>query len=344
MLNCSHLQRMTDEIGMLQFSRDDHPDPRSGYTLDDNARALLVSLYMGEKGYPQACHYMSFLTHAQRSDGTWSNFLLDGKYCSTFDSEDSIGRAILACSAATISIWPDLASQASQLISNKLGDVTGFSSPRAVAYTLVGLCKGKMLCPDKQLHIIVNRLSSFLLGLYDKSRRSDWLWFEDYLTYCNAILPHALFSVYSFNGDKKCLKIAHESINFLNDILFREGYLNIIGNQGWYHRRGSVPLFDQQPVDAASIAFACWEAYQCLGKNEYIYLANLAYQWFRGKNIHRLSLYNKASGGCFDAITKDGINTNQGAESVLSLLLTDLLMQNNIRNELQVVKTSAGTC
>lgn len=343
MPNCSHLLRMTDEIGMLQFSQGDHPDPRSGYTLDDNARALLVSLYMGEEGYPHACRYMAFLAQAQSSDGTWSNFLLDGKYSSTFDSEDSIGRALMVCSAATLSVWPDLAFQSSQLISKKLGDVVNFSSPRAIAYTLVGLCKGKIPCPDKQLHDIVNRLSSFLTAIYDRARKPDWLWFEDYLTYCNAILPHALFCVYSFNGDKKCLKIAHESINFLNNILFREGYLNIIGNQGWYHRRGSLPLFDQQPVDAASTAFVCWEAYQCLGKNEYIYLANLAYQWFRGNNIHRLSLYDEESGGCCDAITNDGVNTNQGAESVLSLLLTDLLMENRIRNELQTVKTSSGT-
>jgi len=335
---------MTDETGMLQFSRGDHPDPRSGYTLDDNARALLASLYMGEKGYPAARGYMNFLTQAQMPDGSWSNFLLDEKYSSSFDSEDSIGRAIMACSAATVSVWPDLALQASQLISNKLGNVINFSSPRAIAYTLVGLCKGKVPCSDKQLHVIVSRLSSFLITLYDKTRRHDWFWFEDYLTYCNGILPQALFCVYSFNGDKKCLKAAHESINFLNDILFREGYLNIVGNQGWHHRKGSLPLFDQQPVDAASTAFACWEAYQCLGKNEYIYLAYRAYQWFLGKNIHNLPLYDEVSGGCCDAITEDGINTNQGAEAVLSLLLTDLLVDNSIRSELPVVKTSLGTC
>jgi len=344
MPNYSHVLRMTDEIGMLQFSQYDQPDPRSGYTLDDNARALLATLYMGEEGYPYACRYMSFLTKAQSSDGTWSNFLLDGKYYSNFDSEDSVGRAIVACSAATISVWPDLAFQASQLISNKLGDVIGFSSPRAIAYTLVGLCKGKMPCSDKQLHDIVKRLSAFLIALYERTRRRDWFWFEDYLTYCNAILPHALFCVYSFNGDKKCLKIAHEAMNFLNAILFREGCLNIIGNQGWYHRRGSLPLFDQQPVDAASTAFACWEAYQCLGKNEYINLANLACQWFRGKNIHGLSLYNDITGGCFDAITKDGLNANQGAESALSLLLTELLMESSIRSQLHVVQTPSGTC
>lgn len=344
MLNCNHLKRLTDEVGVLQFSRGDDPDPRSGYTLDDNARALLATLSMGEQGYPAACRYMNLLTQAQLPDGSWSNFLLDGKFSSTFDSEDSIGRAIIACSAATVSVWPDLALAGSQLLRNKLGAVIGFSSPRAIAYTLVGLCKGKIPCSVKQLHDMVNRLSASLIVLYDKTRRHDWFWFEDYLTYCNGILPQALFCVYSFNGDKKCLKIAHESINFLNDILFREGYLNIIGNHGWYHRQRSLPLFDQQPVDAASTAFACWEAYQCLGKNEYLYLAYLAYQWFLGKNIHNLSLYNKLTGGCYDAITEGGINTNQGAEAVVSLLLTDLLVDSSIRNELPAVKISAGTC
>lgn len=331
---------MTDENGMLQFSLADCPDPRSGYTLDDNARALLAALYMGEEAYSYARCYMKFLIQALRPDGTWSNLLRDGKYSSRFDSEDSIGRAILACSAATIGVWPDLAVQATQLISNKLSDATGFSSPRGIAYTLVGLCRGKMPCSDKYLCETINKLAGFLTGLYERNRSRDWLWFEDYLTYCNAILPQALFCVYSFNGDKKCLKIAHESINFLNGILFRKGYLNIIGNQGWYCRGGRLPLFDQQPVDAASTAFACWEAYQCLGKSEYLHLARLAHQWYRGKNIHHLSLCNADTGGCFDALTSEGINANQGAEAVLSLLLTDMLMEGSIRNELQEVKTS----
>jgi len=339
MPNYSYLLEMTEEVGMLQFSSNGKPDPRSGYTLDDNARALLAAIDMGNKGYPYACLFLNYLAQAQRPDGSWSNFLLDGKYFSTFDSEDSIGRAIMACSAATRSNWPDLAAQASRLIANKLVDVIDFTSPRAIAYTLVGLCKGNMPCTDKLLHEIVYKLSGFLLSLYDKTRSRDWLWFENSLTYCNGILPHALFSVYAFNGDKKCLKIAHESLSFLNDILFSKGYLNIIGNKGWYHRDGKVPLFDQQPVDAASIVFACWEAYCNLGKDDYIYLANLAHQWYRGKNIHGLSLYNETSGGCYDALTQDGVNLNQGAEAVLSLLLTDHLTNISINHELKMVES-----
>jgi len=337
MPNYSHFFHMVDDTGILQFSNKDLADPHSGYTLDDNARALLVSLSMGESAYPYALRFLYYLEQAQRPDGSWSNFYLDGKYFAHFDSEDSIGRALLACSAATRSDWLDLASQARRLLINQLPVVRSFTSPRAIAYALVGLCKGKMPCPEKIRHEIVSLLATYLTDLYARTRSRNWMWFEDYITYCNGILPHALFSVYAFNGDKKCLKIAHDSLNFLTGILFSQGYLNIVGNQGWYHRDGQLPPFDQQPVDAASVAFACWEAYQNLGKNEYLELAHLAHSWYRGHNIHGLSLYNEINGGCYDALTEGGLNLNQGAEAVLSLLLTDLLMAGSISRELPEV-------
>jgi hypothetical protein len=332
---------MTDEIGMLQFSQESRPNPRSGYTLDDNARALMVSIYMGEDGYDYARLFLNYLDRSQMADGTWSNFLLDGQYSARFDSEDSIGRAIMACSCATRSSWPDLEAQASRIIMNNIKATLGFSSPRAIAYTLVGLCKAQLAGPDKRQQEIVKQLADYLLGLYAGVRSRDWRWFEDSLTYSNAILPQALFSVYSFNGDKKCLQTAYESLVFLNDILFSQGYLNIIGNQGWYHRSGHPAGFDQQPVDAASMAFACWEAYHDLGNKEYLDLAELAHQWYRGKNIHGLSLFDTASGGCYDALTQEGVNLNQGAESVLSLLFTDLLLGGTIGPEFQLLKSSS---
>jgi len=331
---------MVDDIGILQFSKQDFPDYQSGYTLDDNARALIVSLSMGESAYPYALRFLNCLEQAQRPGGSWSNFYYEGKYFSDFDSEDSIGRALLACSAATRCDWPDVASLARKILINQLPAVKSFTSPRAIAYALLGLCKGEMPCPDKIRHEMVSLLAAYLTGLYSRTRSRDWMWFENYITYCNGILPHALFSVYAFNSDKKCLKIAHESLNFLNGILFSQGYLNIVGNQGWYHRNGKLPRFDQQPVDAASIAFACWEAYQNLGKREYMELAHLAHNWYRGRNIHGLSLYNEVSGGCHDALTENGLNLNQGAEAVLSLLLTDLLMAGSISRDLPEVKSS----
>jgi hypothetical protein len=340
MPNYSHLQRMTDEIGILQFSQGDIPDQRSGYTLDDNARGLLVAVLMGEDAYPYASRYLNYLAQAQRPDGSWSNFLLDGKYSSRFDSEDSLGRALMACAAASRSVWPDLAAQASQLLKNKLPCVRSLSSPRGIAYTLVGLCTGNIPCSDKHLNDLIGKLSNYLISRYEATRSKDWMWFEDSITYCSAILPHALLCVYNFNGNKKCLKIAHESLSFLNAILFSKGYLNIIGNHGWYNRAGTLPQFDQQPVDAASIAFACWEAYRNLGIKEYLDLADLAHQWYRGKNIHGVSLYNDNTGGCYDSLTQGGVNLNQGAEAVLSMLLADLLMDRCISQAQNKTKSS----
>jgi len=327
MLNYKHLLAMSDDTGMLQFSQLSKPDPTSGYTLDDNARALMVALHMEEDAYLHSRRYLHFLANAQRRDGTWSNFLLDGIYYSRFDSEDSIGRAIMACAAASRSSWPDLAALGGRLIINKLTDLPAFTSPRAIAYSLVGLCNGNIPCPNAFLAQVVRRLADFLAGRYESTSGRRWRWFENYLTYCNGILPQALLCVYEFNGNEHCLRIGKKSLDFLNDTLFRPGYLSIVGNAGWYQRGGRIPLFDQQPVDAASMVFANWQAYKVLGSREYLELARLGKRWYEGENIHGLSLADKTSGGCYDALTQDGVNLNQGAEAVLSMLLSELLME-----------------
>lgn len=341
MPNYKHFINMTDEFAFLQFSKNDNPDPESGYTLDDNARALLVSLFMGENGYPYACLFTRYLLQSQGKNGSWCNLFQNGKYIHSFDSEDSVGRAFLACSMAGNSDWNDIAYCCHGMLQRMLPHLAGFTSPRGIAYSLIGLCKTRFSFPaEKQIEDLVHLLAAKLLKMYNSKRSRNWKWFEDQFTYCNGILPHALFAVYAYNGDKKCLKVAHESLGFLNDILFAKGYLNIIGNEGWYHRGGKVPVWDQQPVDAASIIFACFEAYQAIGRSEYLDLVHLGHQWYRGKNIHGLSLYNEQTGGCYDALTRQGVNLNQGAEAVLSLLLSDLLLENNIITALPEVVSS----
>lgn len=326
-----HLLRMTDATGILQFSQYGNPDPMSGYTLDDNARALLVFLAAKNETPKNVGSYINYLYAAQQPDGSWSNFLLNNQFSSHFDSEDSIGRAILACSTGTLSQYTEISKICSNMLRKSLPLVYHFTSPRAIAYVLVALCKGKIPeLKNIKLRETVNRLSYYLIGLYENRHFPGWYWFEDYLTYCNGILPQAMLNVYSFNGNKKAYKVGRESLDFLNSILFRKGYLNIIGNQGWYCREGEIALFDQQPVDAASIALACAEAYQVIGKDEYHYLADVAHKWYRGLNYHGLSLYNSATGGCYDALTEEGVNLNQGAEAVLSLLLTDLALEEPI--------------
>ena len=338
MLDYRYIKELTDEAGILQFSKLAIPDKRSGYTLDDNARALIVSMYMDE-GYQYAQKYIWYIKNSQQKDGSWSNFFLDGRFCSHFDSEDSIGRALLACSLASSAPWPDIADLCQQIYENNIHKAISFRSPRAISYALLAICKGNETL-SKQKSELLDKLKEYLFSLYEVNHSSKWLWFENYLTYCNGILPQALFSVYTATGNRKALKIAHDSLNFLNSILFRNDYLNIVGNQGWYQRGGNIGLFDQQPVDAASTVHACFEAYNAIGEPEYLELALKAYQWYRGRNIHGISLYDQNTGACFDALSCDGVNKNRGAEAVLSLLLSDILMENFVEQEKKVDKSS----
>ncbi|MDD3890406.1 MAG: hypothetical protein PHR65_10895 [Syntrophomonadaceae bacterium] len=327
-----HLRAMTDETGLLQFSHKSIPDPLSGYTLDDNARALIISLSM-DSDMKYARKYATWLYNAQQNDGSWSNFQLNNEYFSSYDSEDSIGRALLACSLGLSSDCEEVQKMCHTMLLSNIHQVYKFRSPRAIAYSLVGICKNESTQLNVEKLYLVSRLSECLINLYQTAHTKKWLWFEDYLTYCNGILPQAMFAVYALNGNKKALKIGHDSLGFLNNILFRKAYLNIVGNQGWHQKDGNPnpPLFDQQPVDAASIALACWEAYKAIGGKEYLQLATLACRWYHGLNIHGLSLYDEKTGGCYDALTIDGVNKNQGAEAVISLLLCEIIAEKSLK-------------
>jgi hypothetical protein len=324
-----HLERMTDEGGMLQFSRLGAPDRDSGYTVDDNARALLVALNMqGEKRRKLAGAYIRFLDIAQGADGWWCNWKLNGRFVTTIDSDDSQGRAFLSCCAASLCELEDVREAGRKMALRALPVLISLMPPRSVAYALLGICLNPGLHGRRSgvLAGVARDFSNHLIGLYDKSRRRNWHWFEDDLTYCNGILPHALFAYYSFSQDRKALRVARDTLGFLTDALFARGYLNIVGNQGWWHRGAEIPCYDQQPVDACSTALACAQAFRATGDSQYRSLAELAYDWYQGNNINRIGLYDATTGGCYDALIPDGVNHNQGAESLLSLLLSQQMI------------------
>lgn len=322
MPNYNHFLQMIDEQGMLQFSLLAVPDKASGYTLDDNARALIIALHMDNPSLAE--RLVRNLDKARRPDGSWSNLLLDGCYYNNFDSEDSIGRGLVACSLGARSPWPRVNEPCSKMFSQYIKSLDNFTSPRAIAYGILALTRAK---PGRGQLALLQKLCDKLVNLYQKHQSVHWHWFEDYMTYCNGILPQALMAAYQVTGDKRTIKVAHDSLKQLVDVLFRQGFLNIIGNQGWYQKGNIIPLYDQQPVDAASTAFACNEAYQVLGLNDYRDLARLACLWYKGLNVNGLSLINPENGGCYDALTEDGVNRNQGAEAVLSYLASRIVME-----------------
>jgi len=317
---------MTDERGLIQFAQGEKPDTRSGYTIDDNARAFIVALiWEDETGRELAGRYAGFLCRAQREDGTWCNWWLPERgFVTDLDSDDSLGRAFLASCLGAVRGEGEVQENSCRMLKKALPAVERLRYPRGIAYAVIAgslLAKGM---PDLREcgYQIAAELGDGLASLYLQNREPGWWWFEDALTYCNGVLPQALFAYYEVKAEKRVLAMAEDSLRFLGDAVFARGYLTPVGNRGWWARGGSMPLFDQQPVEACSMVLACLFAHRVTGKIEYKEMAAMAHAWYFGKNIQGLSLYNRDTGGCHDALTPEGLNLNQGAEAVVSMLMS----------------------
>ena len=166
-----------------------------------------------------------------------------------------------------------------------------------------------------------------LLKLYAKQSSVKWRWFEEYLTYCNARLPHALFEAYEFIKNESYLQVAKDSFNFLLKVQMRNTIFVPIGNNGWYKKGQEKAIYDQQSVEASCMTETALTAFRVTGNNNFRTTAHTIFAWFLGKNTQGLWVYNPQTGGCHDGITPEGLNLNQGAEATVTYLLARLNME-----------------
>jgi len=344
-----HLFRLTDDTGIMQHSKFGVPDPRFGYTTDDNSRALIVATmfyrnYREEKYLNLIYRYSSFILNSQTPKGNFKNFMgYDRRFLEDEGSEDSFGRTIWALGyCISENILPlSLRRLYKELLQNALKYIEYIKSPRSKAYVILGLYYSlKESTLDRvQIKEYISHLSKSLVRQFRENVDESWKWFEDIMAYSNAILPLSLFEAYKALGEKDILDVALNSMEFLEKIVFRYGYFKPIGCKGWYIRGGTIAEYDEQPVEAGEMILLYKEAYEVLRDVSYICKAKDTFMWFHGKNSKKVSLIDNETSGCYDAITPDGVNLNQGAESLLSYLLAYFTMMDllNVRKELTVV-------
>jgi glycosyltransferase involved in cell wall biosynthesis len=337
-LKLSHLNQMTDDTGMLQHAIFTIPNRREGYTTDDNARALILAVLLehldknrfGEAGLPPAKSaglYLSFLEHAfNPPKSRFKNFLrYDRRWNEPVGSEDCHGRALWALGTVLgRSKDQGLRGAAGRLFEFSLPTVLEFSSPRAWAYTLLGIQEYLTSYPgDRDAQKVRSALSRRLLGMYESIRRPDWKWFENVVAYGNARLPQALLLVGSACSDDRMISAGLEALDWLSSTQCCEinHHFVPIGSQGFYRQDGEKARFDQQPLEAAGAVSACLQAYRVTGDTRWRNEAWSAFNWFLGDNDLQLPLYDSATGGCRDGLHPDRANENQGAESTLSFLM-----------------------
>src|SRR6266446_3426900 len=344
-----HLNRMTDDTGMLQHAIFTLPSRGEGYTTCDNARALILAVVMGQLGKGQlnrdqgqranpaaedlALRYLSFLEHAfNPAKGRFKNFLrYDRRWNEPVGSEDCHGRALWGLgSVLGRSQDQGCRGAAGRLFEFSLPAAVEFTSPRAWAYTLLGIQEYLESYPgDRDAQKVRSALSRRLFEMYASIRQPDWKWFENVLAYGNSRLPQALLVVGSATSDDRMISAGLESLDWLSQIQRCETNHRFvpIGSQGFYHQNGDKARFDQQPLEAAGAVSASLQAYRVTGDSRWRNEAWSAFNWFLGNNDLQLPLYDSVSGGCRDGLHPDRANENQGAESTLSFLMALLEMR-----------------
>ena len=328
-----HVRAMTDDTGMLQHAIFSIPRYDDGYCLDDNARALLLMALLEEAGSDDPAvvralgsRYLAFVSHAfDRTTGRFRNFLSYARHwLEPCGSEDSHGRALWALGAIVGRAGdPGRQSLAGDLFHAASPAVTTFTSPRAWAYALLGFDEYlRAFQGDSTAAARRDELADRLLGLFERTSRPDWPWFEDSVTYCNSRLSQALI----VSGDRMdrsdMLDAGMRSLDWLISVQSSpEGQFAAIGSSGFYERGASPAVFDQQPVEASAMVSACLDAYRVHHDRRWLMQARWAFNWFLGENHLQHWLFDPATGGCRDGLHVDRANQNQGAEATLSFLL-----------------------
>jgi glycosyltransferase involved in cell wall biosynthesis len=332
-LKLNHLARMTDSTGIFQHAIFSVPNFSEGYCTDDNARAFILAVLLGELGHePERARTVGttcagFLQHAFDADTKrfHNHMSFDRRWLDDPGSEDCQGRALWALGVGVgRSPLRSFQMMAGQLFALALPALTEFTSPRTWAFGLIGIHEYlRRLRGDSLVNQTRDTLTSRLMELFQRNAKPDWRWFEEDLSYDNAKLAHALILSGRATGQPAVFERGLQALRWLTELQVSEKeHFRPIGSNGFYRRGGVRANFDQQPIEAQATVSACLEAYRATSDFWWYEQAQRAFDWFIGWNDLGQELYSPESGGCSDGLHVDRVNGNQGAESTLAFLLS----------------------
>jgi glycosyltransferase involved in cell wall biosynthesis len=328
----THINRLTDDTGIIQHAKFGIPNLKEGYCLDDNARALLMVLMAYRqmkdmRALELSPIYLSYIHYMQNTNGTFKNFLsFSRNYLDEVGSEDSFGRTIWALGYLLGNAPNDAYYQTGKMIFfNAAPNFEKLESIRSIANTMIGISYYLKSNPsDDNMTERLRNLANILTKHYKENETHDWKWFESLLAYDNGILPLALLHSAQILNDDKITKTALNSMDFLTKHTLKDNYLSIIGNEKWYKKEGERSVFAQQPIDAMAMVLMYHQAFHVTKDKKYLNKLYTSFLWFLGENDLRMSLYDFETQGCCDGFESYGVNRNQGAESSLAYLISHL--------------------
>lgn len=331
-LDFSYIEILTKPTGIIQHAKFNIPDYHHGYCLDDNCRSLLLYCKAFNHLEPKYRNkyisiYLSFIQYAQKSDGNFRNFMsFDHNFLERIGSDDSFGRTIWALgyllSREEITNFHAIAKE---IFDRAYPHMENCKSVRAVAYQILGLIHYLEKFPENEkIQKQLDNSCQFLMNEYHAAQDDNWHWFEEVISYDNAILPLSLLRASQFLGNKELENVALRSSCYLDQVVFQKGYFSSIGNMNWLKKDGSLSDYGQQPIEVSSTIML----YDELNRHDTGINCQerilQAFSWFLGINMTGDALFDFQNMACFDGLEDYGVNKNQGAESNLSFWLSYL--------------------
>jgi hypothetical protein len=338
-INLEHLKQMTTTTGIVQFAKLNQPDMDSGYTIDDNARAMIAScmhfkLTGDKEDLKNINTYLAFIRQCIQPSGNFLNYM-DKYHQFTYQNkttnlEDSNGRTIWALGylISLNEILPaEMISEARAILKKTFPYIGTMHSTRAMAFAIKGLYFYHSVFEHLSSLILIKTLSNRLEQMYYHESAKKWEWFEGYLTYANSVLPEAMLYAWLITEEPIYKEIAITSLDFLLTQTFDEKGIKVISNQNWLQKGEQPRGFGEQPIDVAYTIMTLGKFYDVLGVIDYQDKMKIAFNWFLGQNHLHQIVYNPCTGGCYDGLEENNVNLNQGAESTVSYLMARLTME-----------------
>lgn len=347
-VSLKHLKLMTTSTGIIQFSKINQPDLKSGYTLDDNARALiaLCMLYKQTENpelLPGIKKYFRFLRFCQQPTGDFLNYVDKEQNFTeqngTTNLDDSNGRAVWALGyllSLSGKLSGEITLEAESILDRSLARFRNVHSPRAMAFAIKGIYLSHAARRSEENVTLLKTLANRLVQMYRHESSPDWAWFESYLTYANSILPEAMLCAWLLTRDPVYKEIAINSLNFLLSQTFNKRGIEVISNKNWLQKGEVAGHYGEQAIDVAYTIMTLSKFYTVFMNEEYRIKMETAFDWFLGNNRLHQIIYNPCTGGCYDGLEETHVNLNQGAESTLSYLLARLTIEKYAKPEIAI--------
>ena len=345
-INLDHFKKMTTDFGMLQFAILNQPDIHSGYTIDDNARAMIAlcqhyKMTRDDADLPYIQIYLDFIEYCERPGRNFINYVdFDRNFTAQNEEvnlDDSTGRAIWALGylVSLSHLLPyKMTAKAEAIFERALQNVSNIHSPRAMAFILKGLYYYNRSVVSEHTVDLTKLLADRLVSLYRKEATDGWAWFESYLTYANSVLPEALLCASTITDNDEYKAIAKRSFDFLIEKTFDQDCIRVISNKTWHYKGTLCGKYGEQPIDVAYTVLTLRKFHDIFKEPHYLEKMEMAFNWFLGNNHLEQIIYNPCTGGCFDGLEQHNVNLNQGAESTVSYLMARLTSYKYFGNEI----------